>query len=474
MVSLTTGDEKNANPKRTVVLLFGLGCSLVAGVLSKNILLLAIPVIMLEVGLNRKKILFNQAVRPRAALLWTVIGCGLLIILICWMFLIPGFPLFARFTPDYYAFLIKFFIHTPRPNFLEAITGPLISPGKSLFFFSPVLLLSLWGLIFNFKKSWPAWVFLFSIIIAQAFFYDADWSGHINWGARYLLPAIPLLLITAVPLVDRMLKTWQGRTILIGLGLFSLFVQILGVLVPVRDFYVVMYSGDAAVNEWSTVWQARYSIFKWDISYLIRGQPVDLALVRAPDKIFTVLLVSIGILGYVFLSMQSKKMRKFPGLVLVLCLGLNLLMLTGYKNDPVYYLSRRDLRSANQYLSQNIQTGDVVFVRSYGTPAWNYAMNWTGSNVHWTALPYFYLEPSLVEKYQASQNPEDALSTQTVTLLNESLQTNGTVWLVSPSDSPGADLNLEISWLADRASNADCQEFKGINENTEVCKFLLP
>lgn len=447
--------------------------SLAAGILSKNIILVAVPVILLKLLLDfRKRKLIFGAKKNNKPVWWVwPLAAALVLVFLGWAWIVPDFPLLARFTPRYYSVLIDFFFNTPRPHFIEAVFGPFISPGKSIFLFSPVLLLAVWGLIFRFKEAWPAWSYLILAIIAQAFFYDFEWSGHINWGIRYLLPTIPLLLLTAVPIIDKLLNSRPGKIILILMGVISLFVQVLGIAVPVKDYYTAMYNALQPVTEWSTIWQARYSIFVWDAKQFFSGQPPNLALFRMPEVVIPILLFALGLLGCAFLFAKLEILRPYIWFVLVGCLGFNLLMLGRFKYDPEYNPDRMDLRESLQYLSENVQPGDKVLVRSYGTAAWNYWMNWAPPNITWTSLPYYFPAPSLIEKYRRTQDPADGLYVSSLTILTESVLTDKSVWLLLPSDAPGTDLELEKSWLFARAVDMDCQAFTGEGEKTEVCRF---
>jgi hypothetical protein len=199
---------------KTHMLLDGPGHLTCCRALAKNIVLIAGPVILLDILIAVKQKALIQGKSPRkgrSRWKWVTLAAVVIVAVVCWFVVIPNIPLLARFTPDYYSLLTRFFKDTPRPYFFEAVTGPFISPGKSLFIFSPILTLAIPGLILCFKSAWQAWACLILTVIGQALFYDFEWSGHINWGIRYLLPVVPLMLLAAVPAIDRMLKTWREK-----------------------------------------------------------------------------------------------------------------------------------------------------------------------------------------------------------------------------------------------------------------------
>ena len=454
----------------------GLVISITAGVLAKNIVLIAVPVMLLDILLasrrkasHRDKELRKKPKRWK----WMIFVAGVIVAVVCWFVVIPSIPILARFTPDYYSLLVRFFKDTPRPYFLEGVTGPFISPGKSIFIFSPVLILAIPGVIIRFKAGWQAWACLILMAIGQALFYDAEWSGHINWGIRYLLPVIPLMLLAGVPAIDRMLRTWPGKVVLLLLGILSAGVQLLGTLVPVGVFYRSMYTSVPPVSEWSTIWQARYSILAWNARWLLSGQQADIALARFSEKVPLILVLAAVVALGTIICLLVQRFKRFLLLLLAGCLVFNFIMVGSCRNENSYGVERSDLNESYQYLAQQANPGDTILIRSYATPIWFFWMNWAGPQFHWTALPYYFPIPSLIEKYAVSGNPEDALSANTRVIIEESRLPGSNLWLLLPSDSPGAQLELEKAWLTNQTSSVSCTTFRGETESTEVCRFII-
>ena len=198
------GDEKQNTRSKFVLWMGFLGFS-IAGILTKNTVAIAIPVLLLEIIIRRSKIRKVQITHTTWIKIAIAVGFIVFFVLF-WIFIVPRIPILARFSPGYYFSLISIIVAKPHPNLLQAITGPFISPGKSIFLFSPVLLLSLWSLIFHFRSAWSAWLYLLLLVIFQGLFYDADWAGHVNWGLRYTLPAIPPLILAAAPTIDGLIQ----------------------------------------------------------------------------------------------------------------------------------------------------------------------------------------------------------------------------------------------------------------------------
>jgi hypothetical protein len=117
--------------------------------------------------------------------------------------------------------------------------GLLLSPGKSLFLYSPVILLCL----FSFKRFLhtrrsEAFLFLgitLAFVLPHASWWA--WSGDRAWGPRFLLPIIPYFV---VPL-GCFIESWSQRSNLyrrlcISLAAFSIGIQILGVAIDPQQF----------------------------------------------------------------------------------------------------------------------------------------------------------------------------------------------------------------------------------------------
>ena len=129
----------------------------------------------------------------------------------------------------------------------EGIWGLLFSPGKSMFLFSPPLLILIffWHKL-RYKKMLPEIVSFMVLLIVYIYWIGSYlggsnflvWHGDSSWGPRYLLPTLPFLMIL-VGLIFTNLSNWEKRLVFWPLIILGVGIQILGLLFP----YQIRFSG---------------------------------------------------------------------------------------------------------------------------------------------------------------------------------------------------------------------------------------
>jgi hypothetical protein len=128
--------------------------------------------------------------------------------------------------------------------FYPAVFGYLFSPGKSVFFFSPVLILGVLGARSYFRRNRSHALFLLAVVAAvwlPHLLFPA-WYGGWVWGPRYTVSVMPLFLIPAAHWLEEHGKRGLGRVriaALTGLGTISMLVQAAGCAF-FWDFYIRM------------------------------------------------------------------------------------------------------------------------------------------------------------------------------------------------------------------------------------------
>lgn len=474
--AIVIGNKRYSNKSKRFKILIWLGLffGTIAGILTKNTVTIAIPVLFVYLLAKKCAVLRTEAIWKYIKGNWKkilLLSGFAAIALIVWIKYLPSSGVFSRFAFDYYKYLATFFFTTPHPKFLEAISGPLISPGKSIFIYSPILVLSFLGLIKKWEVAWPSWFYLLLLIVGQALFYDDEWSGHINWGLRFILPAIPPLLIAAIPTIDSWLKTRTGRVGLLTVGGISVLIQVIGIFPPMRQFYIEMANVDPDLFKSAAIWEFNHTPLVWHIKWLFSGGALDLAAARVGLYAVPIVIGLFFIAFLVIISLMRPLKKWFPYFSFFLTFGLVIVMLFTYKFDPEYYIGRNDLVSAEEKVSNNVLPGDLVVIKSYSSPVWYYWMNWAEQSYDWISLPLYFPKPNLIDMYEETNNPEVALDEATLKLFRELPAEYERVWLVLPGDTPGATLNIEVDWLLNNSATSTNWKFEGELAETQLYLF---
>ena len=120
---------------------------------------------------------------------------------------------------------------------LTGMYGILFSAGKSVFLFSPPLILGFLGWIrFRARPALRRDALLFAaIFLSELLIYSKwwDWSSDDAWGVRFMIPAVVLMCIPAIEVLDR-------RILFTTVAAAGLLVQLLAVLPGGLDYLMLM------------------------------------------------------------------------------------------------------------------------------------------------------------------------------------------------------------------------------------------
>lgn len=234
-------------------------------------------------------------------------------------------------------------------NILLGAYGLLVSPGKGLFVYAPFLAAVPYGVWRFFVKQRQVLIFIgavvgFHVLVFSAWYY---WWGGTNWGARFLVPALPYLVLLCAPLVKLVLDPHKGAAI-------TALRMIFGVLVVIS---VVNELAGVAVN--SLTYQMRTGAFSanpnWDAIFVpalsplighwqtLKATNLDVAWMRAtPTEVqvdwVVVALTGAFVLGCAWLLVRlvrGKDVRRPILAGAVICaVGLAVFLLVRYADDP--------------------------------------------------------------------------------------------------------------------------------------------
>lgn len=150
-----------------------------------------------------------------------------------------GNPLETGYGLDHDAYALRD-MHPVRSlaTFVQGLYGLLISPGKGLIAYAPLTLLAPLGALALWRHR-RAVVALLGALALIVLVVHANilirWLGGWSWGPRFLMPALPLIVLLVAPLLDG--RRWVTPALLV-LGAVGLLVQLPALAVHEPHAYI--------------------------------------------------------------------------------------------------------------------------------------------------------------------------------------------------------------------------------------------
>lgn len=430
---------------RPVLTLAAFALAVTGLLFSKEAALLFLPVLVVEafpVRLTR----FRTTRQGVFALVGLALLAGLLAVII-----LNADKLFG--IPNRYAFAQR--LRAARENtsgMWVGIRGYMFSPARSLWVFSPVLLLGFWGwrrLIreHRWRQIAVPLVMLVVFIAGYAAVRGAEqWYGGTGWGARYLVPVTPFLALWLLPVMESLFEpgtAWWKRFTAGAVVLLSTGIQVLAAWVPVTAYYDTL--GARGIVPWNEgAWSIRWSPFRVSLD-LLGHHKSDLAWKYATSAawVLPVLSVSLMIAALVAAAIWMRRIER-SRLIFALTAGslgvFTLVVLFGglyaIRRDPRYYGDFRPARDLLSALEPQLESGDAIVLNDY-----TYAEFFM--NYYKRAEPTVYTLPqSPGERFSPEQtpkiisaNPDDLIHPSDTIILSNLRNHHQRVWLVLNSSS---------------------------------------
>ena len=262
----------------------------------------------------------------------------------------------------------------------QGIAGLLISPGRGLFLYAPVLLIALPAAPIFFRQHRPEAILAGAIIVAHVLLYGKwfMWHGGYAWGPRFLVPTLPFFVILMAPGIERARKPGWWRWSLLVLAIISGLIQLLGLSVPFELFQNRLLDTDLPLFAPVTFFAARYSPLIGQLQFL-RLQNLDFAWMSAGQVYWPLLIVLVvAAIASGWELMQAGRLmggrREKPGFPQTLHLvmvqtailpALLAIIATGWLLAYVPSQHPNDLRKAVEFLNTRLDPDDAVVT---GTP----------------------------------------------------------------------------------------------------------
>lgn len=328
---------------------------------------------------------------------------------------------------------------------VRGILGLLISPGRGLFLYCPILLALIPAWPSFFRRHRLEAIFLALISLSYLLLYGKwfMWHGGFAWGPRFLVPIIPLLIIMLSPLVERLRGRWLG--LFWALFAVSVAVQVLGLSSDFIHHQEALLETGLPLFDPITFFNPRYAQLWGNLAFL-RPENLDFAWVRTSPSVevdWLALSTNVALLilcawGFV-LSARRTKTSQAHKIYLFILLPLLLIVsttfsLARYKND-----GHADYVRMLQFLEANSQPGDVILQNSPPETA-------ILQNHYKGRLPSYGLFEG-----------EQPLSQDTLALLERLAAAHSRFWLIPDSLLPSRS-SLD-RWFTERGYSATHQNF---------------
>jgi hypothetical protein len=384
-------------------------------------------------------------IRSQPSLLVGVTWRGLLAFalpLVVWAVILAGYNYLRFGNPLTTGYLAEESFSAP---WVTGMLGLLVSPGKGLLVFCPVLVAVLPSLPSFFRRHPPHATLTLLVAAGYVLLYGKwfMWHGGFAWGPRFLLPVIPLLCIALAPLLERL--TGRLRAALWALFALSAAIQVLGLSVDFIHYQESLIQTGLPLFDPVTFFHPRYAQILGTLSFL-RLENLDFAWVRTvPDFAidWIALATSMFLLGacawlLVLVARQPTSRRlsrayAFVFVALFVALG-TALCLARYKND-----GHSDYVNMLCYLEVSSGPYDAIIQNSPSETAMM-------QNHYKGRLPSFGV-------FEGEQPlPED-----TVDLLNMLAERYDRIWVI-PGDLPAQTSSIDL-WLAQHGWAAEHYSF---------------
>jgi hypothetical protein len=221
--------------------------------------------------------------------------------------LISGYPPKERFT-------------TPL---FQGLYGLILSPGKGLIWYSPLLLAALAAWPAFFRRHRESGLLIAAVVLGCVAFYSPWrmwWAGH-SWGPRFLLVVVPL---ASLPLASALEAAGKRRLHAVGLvvlAIVSVGVQVLGIAVNFNLYLDDVYAQIGLYHPATHFDPARSPLLR-QFDYL-SVQNLDLAWARGGSIDWPVLLTGVLLVlvsGLVLWAARREHRRASVGVVVLLLL----------------------------------------------------------------------------------------------------------------------------------------------------------
>ena len=385
-----------AGRRKKILLAFAAIAAIVLAVLTKLITAVLSPLFFVLFFLQLSQ--SDKTVR-RNTIFWFLV---VILITAAFLFSLPlAFPSasLSRFSLRFFDYLAYTLPRLPRDHFWSALAGQFFSPGKGLFIYSPILVLSSAAPLIQTKKQRFTGIlylcFPLALAVVQALIYNDEW-WNITWGTRTLLPVIPVICLASAPVIDRLLNNRKriSRGVVFALAGLGFLIQSGRLLYtdPAYVSWVVNRTGQGVDNALQWNWGLAPFFRHWQLGLT---QPAsDIAWLHLPTmNIPAFILIPGALIALSYTLTRWFKAERKPRLVILACsLAVTALIAAPFaaRADQRYHGENEKFLEAHQVLCASAAEGDLILIDSYLHPFWWYYSNFGCAEPDWLGLPYLH------------------------------------------------------------------------------------
>ncbi|HUN08928.1 MAG TPA: hypothetical protein PLQ56_20145 [Aggregatilineales bacterium] len=254
---------------------------------------------------------------------------------------------------------------------LTASHAYLLSIGGSIWGTSPILLLALPGMFLLWKRGhrryvFVAWIMLLGFVGGYALFRGTDWFGGLSWPPRFLVPVVPFLMLTTLPVWQYLLqrgRRYQWLLVILVL-LYSIWIQLNAVSLPWERYNTALPAESGGLGEWGGGLNVIAYLRWWIIPALWSNHQLDFAWIRvsSPFWAFLLLLLAISSAWQLIIAMRVNNRSRWW---VVLPWAVAVLIAIGLRSiyfDPLYLGDRPSLHAFLPQLQASTHPDDVVML----------------------------------------------------------------------------------------------------------------
>lgn len=180
-------------------------------------------------------------------------------------------------------------------DWLQGIAGQLISPGRGLLWYAPVLWLALPVAAVFVRRERAVALLSWGVILGHVFLYGKwfMWHGGYAWGPRFMVPTLPFWVLVMLPAIEWVRRPGIGRRVLVGLAVVSGLVQVAGLSVHFELFQTRLLDTSLPLFDPATFFDPRYSPLIGQLQF-VRPANLDFVWIER-GAVNRLLLVGLGL-----------------------------------------------------------------------------------------------------------------------------------------------------------------------------------